>query len=67
MMPGTMDLAGGGVGPGFVEVTVAANTGATARTGTATIAGQTLTITQDGTASAVCAYSVSPGTLKRRT
>jgi hypothetical protein len=63
VMPGTMNLAGGGVGPGTVEVTVAANTGATARTGTATIAGQTLTITQDGTASAVCAYSVSPGTL----
>jgi Viral BACON domain/Putative binding domain, N-terminal len=47
-----------GTGTGNVSVSVSPNTAATLRTGTMTIAGETLTITQEA---ATCAYSVSPG------
>ena len=47
-------------GNGNVQVIVAANTGA-ARTGTATIAGRTFTVTQG--AGVVCTYSVDPLTI----
>ena len=43
-----------GRGPGSVRYTVAANPNSTARTGTLTIAGETITVTQDA-----CTYSVS--------
>jgi hypothetical protein len=46
-----------GAGPGLLAIAVAANTGPT-RTGTATIAGQTFTVTETGS----CATSVAPGT-----
>ncbi len=46
-----------GAGPRLVALTVAADTGPT-RSGTATIAGQTFTVTQTGS----CATSVAPGT-----
>ena len=49
----------GGTGSRDVRVTVAANTGA-ARTGTATIAGRTLTITQAAVPVVACEYRVSP-------
>lgn len=48
-----------GNGNGTVSIVVAANTGAT-RSGTVTVAGQTLTVNQ---AAAACTYSVSPTTL----
>ena len=41
-------------------MTIAANTAASQRTGTVSIAGQTFTVTQ---AAGVCAYTVTPGTL----
>ncbi len=51
-----------GSGNGTVEYSVAANPGASSRTGTMTIAGQTFTVTQAGTAP-VSALTVSPLTL----
>ena len=47
-----------GAGTGAVSYTVATNTAASARTGTLTIAGQTVTVTQAG----ACAYTVAPTT-----
>ena len=55
----TIASGASGTGPGTVKLTIAANTGA-ARTGTATIAAQTFTVTQ---AAAPCGYSLSPATL----
>ena len=52
----TSGVSGTSTGPS--GLTIAANTSATARTGTVTIAGQTLTITQNGTGT--CLYSVVP-------
>ena len=52
----TSGAAGTSTGP--VGLSIAANTGATARTGTVIIAGQTLTITQSGPGP--CLYSVVP-------
>ena len=52
----TSGVSGTSTGP--VGLTIAANTSATARTGTVTVAGQTLTITQSGTGT--CLYSVVP-------
>jgi hypothetical protein len=52
----TVTAGASGTGSGSVSFSVAANTGA-ARTGTLTIAGQTLTVTQQAVA---CSYSVSP-------
>ena len=48
-----------GTGSGSVKLNIAANSGS-ARTGTATIAAQTFTVTQ---AAAPCSYSLSPGTI----
>ncbi len=44
----TITSGGSGTGNGNVRYSVSANTGASSRTGTLTIAGQTFTITQDG-------------------
>ena len=52
----TLKPPASGSGNGKVQVTVAANTGG-ARTGTATIATRTLTVTQAGL---TCSYSVKP-------
>jgi hypothetical protein len=49
-----------GDGNGTVLVVVAENTSAGPRTGSATIAGQTLGVTQDGTATAACQYALAP-------
>ena len=54
----TVTSGGTGAGNGTVSYTVAANTSTTSRTGTLTVAGQTITITQAG----VCGFSVSPAT-----
>jgi Putative binding domain, N-terminal/Viral BACON domain len=54
----TVTSGASGTSTGPVGLTIAANTGATARTGTVTIAGQTLTITQSGPGT--CLYSVMP-------
>ena len=51
-----------GDGNGTVLVVVAENTSAGPRTGSATIAGQTLGVTQDGQAAAACTYAISPAT-----
>jgi hypothetical protein len=48
----TSGATGTGPGPSTVGFSVAANTNAAQRTGTITIAGQTFTVTQDGTAPA---------------
>jgi hypothetical protein len=50
-------------GAGAAQVTVAANTG-DARTGTVSIAGRTLTVTQAAAPRAACAYSVRPRSVK---
>jgi hypothetical protein len=55
----TIAAGASGTGPGTVKLDIAANTGA-ARSGTATIAAQTFTVTQ---AAAPCGYSLSPATL----
>jgi all-beta uncharacterized protein/BACON domain-containing protein len=54
----TVTSGASGTSTGPVGLTIAANTGATERTGTVTIAGQTLTITQSG--AGTCLYSVLP-------
>ena len=51
-----------GQGNGTVLAIAAANTDSGPRTGTATIAGKTLTITQDGTVTPACQYSFTPTT-----
>lgn len=50
-------------GNGSVWVLVAANPAAGPRTGSATIAGQTFGVTQDGQAAVACSYGISPATL----
>jgi hypothetical protein len=55
----TVASGGSRTGPGTVTLNVAANSGA-ARTGTATIAAQTFTVTQ---AAAPCGFSLSPATV----
>jgi Putative binding domain, N-terminal/Viral BACON domain len=55
----TIASGGTGTGPGTVKLNVAANSG-TARTGTATIAAQTFTVTQ---AAAPCGFALSPATV----
>ena len=52
----TIASGGTGTGPGTVKLSVAANSG-TSRTGTATIAAQTFTVTQ---AAAPCGFALSP-------
>jgi len=49
-----------GDGNGTVLVVVAENTSAGPRTGTAVIAGRTLGVTQDGTATPACQYALTP-------
>lgn len=49
-----------GQGNGRVLVTVAANQGASPRTGTATIAGQTVTINQAGSSTSGCTFQIAP-------
>ncbi len=49
-------------GNGTVWVLVEVNTSAGPRTGSATIAGQTFGVTQDGQAAAACTYAISPAT-----
>jgi hypothetical protein len=51
-----------GTGNGAVVLTAAANSGATHRSGTATIATQTITVDQAGTAGSGCTFQVSPST-----
>ena len=53
----TITAGASGSGSGTVDYTVAANTSTTGRTGTMTIAGQTMTVTQAG---APCSYAISP-------
>ncbi len=45
---------------GPIEATVAVNSSAQSRTGTATIVGQTLTVVQDGTSNSLCEYRMVP-------
>ena len=52
----TVTGGGSGTGNGTVTYTVAANTSASPRTGTLTIAGRTVTVTQAG----ACTYTVAP-------
>jgi hypothetical protein len=49
-----------GVGNGRVLITVAANQGASARTGTATIAGKTVTINQAASSTSGCTFQIAP-------
>jgi hypothetical protein len=57
----TIASAASGTGSGSVSLTVAANTGGASRTGTVTIAGNTVTVSQSAPAS--CTYALSaPGT-----
>jgi hypothetical protein len=53
----TVTAGSSGSGNGTVSYTVAANSSTASRTGTLTVAGQTVTVTQ---ASAACSYTVSP-------
>ena len=56
----TISGAATGVDDAPVVVIVPANTGSV-RSGTLTIAGQTVAVTQDGTPSPACTYNVTPG------
>jgi hypothetical protein len=58
----TMTSGSSGAGPGTVQLSLAANTGTT-RIGTVTVAGQTVTVTQNA-AVAACTYRLSPATAK---
>jgi len=63
----TITAGNSGAGSGTVSYRVASNTSA-ARTGTMTIAGQTFTVSQSGTAaSANCSYQVSVGAISAAT
>ena len=53
-----------GNGNGSIEAQVSPNPGAAPRTGTAVVAGETLTVTQDGTSSAACAYAIAPAAVQ---
>jgi len=57
----TVTGGGTGSGAGTVSMSVAANTGATQRSGLVTIAGQVFSVTQAGTST--CSYTVTPTTL----
>jgi antitoxin (DNA-binding transcriptional repressor) of toxin-antitoxin stability system len=52
----TVTAGASGTGNGTVSYSVAANTSTTARVGTLTVAGQTVTVTQSGT----CSFNVAP-------
>ncbi len=55
----TISSGAAGSGTGSVSFTVAPNTGAE-RTGTLTVAGQTITITQSAAAQPACTYNIAP-------
>jgi len=55
----TITAGASGAGDGIVGITAAANGSSAARTGTATIAGQTFMVTQSGVSSTPCTYSLS--------
>ena len=55
----TITAGASGAGDRAVQITVAANGSSAARTGTATIAGQTFTVNQSGVSSTPCTYSLS--------
>ena len=55
----TIIAGASGAGDGVVQINVAANGSSAARTGTATIAGQTFTVNQSGVSATPCAYSIS--------
>ncbi|HMF92659.1 MAG TPA: BACON domain-containing carbohydrate-binding protein [Vicinamibacterales bacterium] len=58
----TITSGASGSGTGTVAFSVAANSGTDARTGTLTIAGQTVTVSQAGTVATTCTFTVSaPG------
>lgn len=54
----TVSSGANGTGPGSVAVTLAANAGSSARTGTLTVAGQAIPVQQDG--APACSITVSP-------
>ena len=56
----TLTAGASGSGNGTVAMTIAANPAPSQRTGTATIAGRTFTVTQQGMS---CTYTVTPGTV----
>jgi hypothetical protein len=56
----TVTSGASGSGNGSVGYSVAANTTASSRTGTLKVAGQTVTVTQQGTPPPSCTYSISP-------
>jgi all-beta uncharacterized protein len=58
------DGAPNGNGNGTVTATIAGNGSAGSRTGTATIAGQTVTVLQDGQVQPACSYVVAPTQLE---
>ena len=55
----TITSGASGSGDGMVTYTVAANTSTTGRTGTMTVAGQTVTVTQSGASAEICTYTVN--------
>jgi Viral BACON domain len=59
----TIKSGGSGTGNGAVTLDVTANTGSSSRSGTVTIAGQTVTITQSGTSSCTFSLSITSATL----
>ena len=56
----TIKAGASGSGPGSVTYSVAQNTDANSRSAAVTIAGQSLTITQDGRPPVACTYDLSP-------
>jgi hypothetical protein len=56
----TIQGAAGGSGTGPLAFTVAPHAGSAARTGTLTIAGTTVTVTQAGMAPPPCSYAITP-------
>jgi all-beta uncharacterized protein len=53
----TVGAGGSGDGPGTATISIAANTGSTTRSGSVTIAGRTLAVSQAGS---TCSYSLTP-------
>lgn len=52
--------AGSGTGTGTITITASANSSETARTATLTVAGQTVSVRQDGSPPAPCTLEISP-------
>lgn len=59
----TVSAGSSGAGNGSVSITVAANTGSAQRSGTATIAGRTFTVTQPAASTTPCWGTVTPTTV----